>query len=160
MMRLPHGMRAPLLLAALLAAACAPRREARAIAYGEEPCAYCRMTISDARFGAELVTARGRVHAFDSVECLASYALANDTTGVRVWVGDYNRPGTLLPVADAEFRRLAGAAGSPMGKGLVATRRGEAPRGAATTGEAPMAWGEVLALVRREGMAAEVAHAH
>ena len=153
-------MRALLLLVVLLAASCAPRREARPIAYGDEPCAYCRMTISDPRFGAELVTARGKVHAFDSAECAASFALTTDTAGVRVWVGDYNRPGTLLAADSAEFRRLAGAAGSPMGKGLVATRRGEPPRGAATTGEAPMAWRDVLALVKREGMTAEAGHAH
>jgi copper chaperone NosL len=144
----------------LLAAAGCASAEARTIDYGAEPCAYCRMTVSDARFGAQVVTARGRVHVFDSAECAASYVQAGDTAGARVWVGDYNQPGTLVPVDGAEFRRLTGPAGSPMGKGLVATRRGEAPRGAATAGDAPMAWRDVLALVRREGMAAEAAHAH
>ena len=146
-----------LAFAALVAlAACAPGGP-RPIEYGAEPCSYCRMTISDRRFGAELVTAKGKLHAFDSVECVAAFALAQDAPPRGVWVTDYNRPGALLAADSAEFRRLAGAAGSPMGKGLVATRRGEAPRGSDAP---PMAWDDVLATMRAEGMVGEASHGH
>ena len=140
-------------VAALTLGACAPQAP-RAIAYGAEPCAYCHMTVTDERFGAELVTAKGKLHAFDSVECVAAFALAQDAAGRAprgVWVTDYNRPGTLVAADSAEFRRLVGAAGSPMGKGLVATRRGEAPRTAGAAAPA-MAWREVLELMKAEGM--------
>ena len=138
--------------ALMLAAAGCASAEARPIDYGAESCGYCRMTISDARFGAEAVTAKGKTHTFDSIECLASFVLAQDAAPAGVWVSDYNRPGTFVAADSAEFRRLTGAAGSPMGKGLVATRRGEAPRGATTDGAAPAAWRDVLALVKAEGM--------
>ena len=151
--------------AALALAACAPDGP-RPIAYGEDQCGYCRMTISDRRFGAELQTATGKQHTFDSIECLAAYANAADAGAVRAaWVTDVARPGTLLGVDSARFWRVAGP-GSPMGKGLVATM-GAAPAGA--TGPTPMRWAEVRALVAREGMArgagaaagaGESAHAH
>jgi copper chaperone NosL len=149
---------AALLLLAVLLAGCAPAGAAP-IAYGEASCGFCRMAITDPRFGAELVTAKGRVYAFDSVECLAAFALAQAGTPRGAWVSDYDRPGELVSVDSADFHRLAGAAGSPMGKGLAATRRGEPPPAASATG-ATMTWRDVLTLVQRDGVDGEARHAH
>jgi copper chaperone NosL len=142
----------------LVLAACAPRAP-RPIAYGQEACGYCRMTISDQRFGAELLTAKGKRYAFDSIECLASFALAQKEVPRGVWVSDYNRPGTLVAADSAEFRRLSRATGSPMGKGLVATRRGDTAS-SDTAAAGAMGWTDVLALVRADGMVGEANHAH
>jgi copper chaperone NosL len=135
----------------LALAGCAPKVP-RAIAYGREACAECRMVADDPRFGAELVTAKGRLYVFDSIECLAAFTLAKGGDARGLWVTDYAHPGTLLPVDSARFRRLAGAAGSPMGKGLAATSLDDRA--------AEMAWPDVLALVRAEGLAGEAQHAH
>ena len=146
--------------AAALAAACAAGGP-RAIAYGEESCAYCRMTITDPRFGAEVRTETGLVHTFDSIECVASFVNASDATRLQgIWVTDYERPGTLVPAGDATFWRAGGGV-SPMGKGLVATAGARPPATLSSPGE-PLRWGEVVALVAREGIggAAEAAHAH
>lgn len=43
------------------------------IKVGTDNCAYCKMTIADARFGAELVTRQGRVFKFDDIQCLTDY---------------------------------------------------------------------------------------
>lgn len=43
------------------------------IAYDVDACAYCRMQISDPRFGAALVTAKSRTLKFDSIDCLVAY---------------------------------------------------------------------------------------
>ena len=53
-----------------------------------DTCAYCRMTISDERFGGQFVTSKGKVHVFDSIECLAAFYLANGTMtdGEQAWV--------------------------------------------------------------------------
>ena len=92
-----------------------------AIAYDADQCAYCRMQISDARFGAELVTRHGRSLKFDSIECLLAFykqaASANDVGSV--WVSDFRHPGTLIGVASANFVDL-GAGRAPMGRGWVA----------------------------------------
>ena len=138
---------AALLLVALLAAC---DRGPRPIAYGRDACDYCRMVISDPRYGAELVTAKGKVHEFDSIECLAAYYLQARAAGAAVhsiWVSDFERPGTLVPAAEARYSRASGPA-SPMGKGLTA----HASAAGVANGAPSLRWDDVLALVEREGM--------
>jgi len=40
---------------------------------GKDNCEYCKMTVTDIRFGAEIVTKKGRVYKFDDSHCLLSY---------------------------------------------------------------------------------------
>lgn len=47
--------------------------EPEPIHYGEELCAYCKMTIVDARFASELVTNTGKVYKFDAIECMIDF---------------------------------------------------------------------------------------
>jgi copper chaperone NosL len=102
-----------------LGAGCA--RDPRPIAYDADGCAYCRMQISDRRFGAELITKKGKVYTFDSIECLVElYRQASAAGDVRsVWVSDYRHPGMLIAAQTATFVHL-GAGHSPMGRGLLA----------------------------------------
>lgn len=43
------------------------------ITTGKDNCNYCKMTITDAKYGAELVTKKGKVYKFDDVHCLLSF---------------------------------------------------------------------------------------
>ncbi len=43
------------------------------IKVGIDNCYFCKMTISDIRFGAELVTTKGKVYKFDDVHCILAY---------------------------------------------------------------------------------------
>lgn len=108
------------------------------------------MAITDPRFGAEVRTARGRVEAFDSIECAAGFvrSLAPDAVGA-VWVGDYEQPGTFVPVEHATFWRATDAS-SPMGSGLVASASRQPPAGLSVAGAA-LDWAGVLALVGEGG---------
>jgi len=104
-----------------LAPGCA--RGPQPIEYGADACGFCRMTISDARYGAEAVTKKGRVYKYDSVECLAS-ALAGEgeysATDVEgVYVTDFLRPNTLIDAATAVFLQ-SDKLPSPMGLNLTA----------------------------------------
>jgi copper chaperone NosL len=103
-----------------LISACGPSKP-DPIAYDADQCSYCRMQISDPRFGAELVTRRGRSVKFDSIECLLAFykqaASANDVGSV--WVSDFQHPGTLINAAGARFVDI-GAGRAPMGRGWVA----------------------------------------
>ncbi|MGB5288980.1 MAG: hypothetical protein WBN42_10875, partial [Ignavibacteriaceae bacterium] len=49
-----------------LLASCGSKPEP--INYGKDECEFCRMQISDNRYGAELVTDKGKVYKFDSIE--------------------------------------------------------------------------------------------
>lgn len=116
------------------------------IALGVDSCAYCRMPIVDPRFGAELVTARGRTVKFDSIECLvAYYKQAAAAHGVAaVWVTDARHPDKLLDATRARFVDL-GPGKAPMGRGwaAVATSSDAAAYGI-TDSAAIRRWGDLL----------------
>lgn len=46
---------------------------------GIDNCYFCKMTVTDERFGAELVTKKGKLHKFDDIHCLLAYLKTNDT---------------------------------------------------------------------------------
>jgi len=50
----------------------------RPISYGSDECDYCKMIIMDHRYGAELVTQKGKVYTFDAAECLIEYLHHHD----------------------------------------------------------------------------------
>ena len=119
--------RAAVAAAAVLLAACtgpAPR----AIAYGQEVCRHCHMTVADPRFAAELVTSTGRVYVFDDVGCLAAFVAAGEVPGDRIhslWVYDFARPEALLDAKTAVYLRVDSLR-TPMGSHLAALRAGPA----------------------------------
>lgn len=86
----------------------------------EDQCAYCRMTISDARFGGEAILPSGRVKKFDSIECLLNWARVTpaDQRGA-LFVIDAQHPGTFTPAEHAGFL-LGALIKSPMGGAMVA----------------------------------------
>jgi copper chaperone NosL len=98
-------------------------REPRAIEYGTDACVRCKMVITDQRYGSELVTRKGRVYIFDSVECLvASVIDGGDFDESRIhgsFVTAFHDPGTLIDASTAGYlvsERLP----SPMGMNLTA----------------------------------------
>jgi copper chaperone NosL len=129
-------------LATMVACAKAPRD----IVAGTDACDFCRMTISDTRFGGEIETARGRLVVFDAIECLASYhidATARDDVR-RTWVADF-LTSRMIPADSAVF--VEGAIGSPMGRSLVAfASRTEAE--AHREGGRLLGWNDILASMR------------
>jgi copper chaperone NosL len=77
--------------------ACEPKQEP--INYGVDECELCRMRIMEDKYGAELVTEKGKVYKFDSIECLIKYSLNKNLIGVNdqlVLVSDFSNPGELI----------------------------------------------------------------
>jgi|GEM_PF-584945 len=150
--RTPRPWRLAIFAVAFVVAGCAAGPVP--IAYDQDGCDFCRMQISDPRYGAELITRTGKVHKFDSIECLASfYSSLRDSASVRsLWVSDYRKPGTFVPAREALFIHHAGP-GSPMGRGLLALQAGsEAAAGGVPAGDT-LSWSQVVELVAREGLA-------
>lgn len=130
----------------LLLGGCTPRPEP--IRYGSANCAHCRMTISDQRFGAELVTTTGKVYSFDSIECLAAFYQASDDTKEKthsLWVTDYRNPPRLIRTSDAAFIQNPDLH-SPMGGHLAATSLAEDDAASADMNGRLLLWKAVLAL--------------
>ena len=118
-----------------------------AIVYGVDACNYCLMQISDKRFGAALITKKGRTIKFDSIDCLlAYYKHASATNDVAsVWVADLRRPGIMISADSARFIDL-GAGRAPMGRegwAAVASARDAAALGVIDVG-AIKRWSDLL----------------
>ena len=110
------------------------------------------MTISDERFGGQLITRKGKAYAFDSIECLASFYLQQSATAEmsKVWVADYTNPGEWIPAASAVFARSE-AHQSPMGLNLVSfSSKADSAALPRELRAGAMSWPQVLALVQRE----------
>lgn len=124
------------------------------IAYDQDSCDYCRMQISDPRYGGELITRTGKVHKFDSVECLAAFyaALPESATVRSLWVSDYRKPGTLIPARQALYIHHRGP-GSPMGRGLLALNHDAAQTPTVAPAGDTLSWSAVVSLVSSEGLA-------
>lgn len=128
-----------------------------AITWGADDCDFCRMTITDQRFGAVATTATGRAVRFDAIECLAGWVAAQEKPPRALWVIDGTHPGTLLPIAEAKFYRMPSGR-SPMGRGLVAaSTTGDLTTLGIASGEGSFSWDEVRAMVAR-GDSAEASH--
>ncbi len=108
------------LIALALAAGCS-NDSPRALVRGEDSCAYCRMTIDDLRFGALVLSDRGKLQTFDSIECAANWVAAQlpDHAPRAIWVANFTDPSQWVDANNAVF--LHGSQiRSPMGRDLVA----------------------------------------
>lgn len=92
------------------------------INYGQDGCAYCRMTIVEDMYGAVSVNSKGKSFKYDSIECLAAAYLdveAEQRPDFRGYVTDFENAPRLMPLDSAiivQAKRLR----SPMGLNLSA----------------------------------------
>ena len=140
------------LLLALSASACGSGP--RPLVAGEDSCRYCRMSIDDPRFGAMVLTDRGRIETFDSIECLAGYvgSLEQTSTPRDIWVADVEHPSRWLDVRHARFVS-GGTLHSPMGRHLVAVDSAADVDGVRQRfGGELLSWPQVLTLVKQQAV--------
>lgn len=106
------------LIVAIILSACNTQPEP--INYGKDQCAACRMTIMDKKFGAELISSKGKIVKFDSGECMLAFMKADNTFSPKLYlVTNYAAPGNLIE-ADKAFYLHGGNVNSPMGGNLAA----------------------------------------
>ena len=106
-----------LVITGLLLVGCGVNPES--IDFGKDHCAYCKMSISDPKFGAELVTAKGKVFKFDALECMVpSMQQQDDTEYAHILAIAYDVPGVLHPVDSMHFV-ISEKYNSPMGANLA-----------------------------------------
>lgn len=74
------------------------------IQLNKDDCTYCKMSIADGRFGAEIVTVKGRTYPFDDIQCLIEYKSENKKAEVFAsYVNDYSKKNELIKASDAYF---------------------------------------------------------
>ena len=119
----------------------------RTVRYGAELCERCHMTVSDPRFGGQLVTRKGRVFVFDDAGCLAAF-VNNGTVKPdevqSVWVNDFLDSKKLLEAGAATYLEVQGLR-TPMGSGVIAVSSAHQADSLVTiTGGGILTWPDVL----------------
>jgi copper chaperone NosL len=104
--------------ATFLLSGCFSPEKPEPIAFGSDTCAHCRMTISDNRFGGEVILKGGKIHKFDSLGCVHSYSEENKDKVSKVFLIDFFEPGAFVPSEEARFVMSSSIRG-PMGQDIL-----------------------------------------
>ncbi|MBK6875759.1 MAG: nitrous oxide reductase accessory protein NosL [Ignavibacteria bacterium] len=107
-----------LLLSFIITIGC--QKEILPIDYGKDQCSHCKMTIVDKKYGAEIVTAKGKAYKFDATECLIGYLTQNNLAESdldKVLVTDLSQPEKLIDATTAVFL-ISPKLRSPMGENI------------------------------------------
>ncbi len=89
---------------------------------GVDNCFFCKMTVSDTRFGAELITTKGKVYKFDDMHCILAYlhSGAVEQTAIKdIYLVDFSDPHQLQK-ADKTFLLQSDELRSPMNGNIAA----------------------------------------
>ena len=125
------------------------------INYGEDECEFCKMMVMDKRYGAELVTDKGRIFKFDEVGCLIEYAIVKNLLGdanQQFLVTDFSKPETLIDATKAFFVENENFR-SPMGSNVMAfDSEVSRQKFTAESGGNLLNWLDVIELVKQRSM--------
>jgi len=85
-----------------------------------DTCDFCKMTIADGKYAAEVISEKGRVFKFDDIMCMIQYKKENSNTKMTAhYVNNYTQDNVLIPVKTAFFLS-GGRIQSPMRGGVIA----------------------------------------
>lgn len=96
--------------------------ESQPLVIGKDNCEFCKMTISDNRFGAELITTKNKIYKFDDVHCILQFtrsAKISENQIAAVYFTNFNLPHQLLH-ADQAHLLHSPAFKSPMNGNIAA----------------------------------------
>lgn len=111
-------MRLPALISILLfVVSCNP--SVRPIEYGLDTCDFCKMSVADSRFAAEIVSDKGKVYTYDAIECMVNALHDHPAEQLSaIVVMDFNNPNSWIN-ATAGFYVINSKIQSPMGANLA-----------------------------------------
>ena len=103
------------------------KKEAEAIKLNTDGCEFCKMKISDGKFGAEVITTKGRIYKFDDMHCMINYQKENPIS------------------AETAFYVKGGTINSPMRGNIIAVKTNEeAEQMAKKYNASPISWAEII----------------
>ena len=109
------------ILVLLLTISCGTK-EADPIHLNTDGCDYCKMKIAGGKFGAELITAKGRIYKFDDMHCMVNYHKENSAVQIKsFYIHDFNQNNVLIP-AETAFYIKDGDINSPMHGNIIAVK--------------------------------------
>jgi len=90
---------------------------------GVDQCCYCRMVVSDPRFGAEIITVKGKKYKFDDIHCVLSFIHQQVIKPIEikeVYLVDYAGAGHALIQSTTSLLLQSEAFKSPMNGNIAA----------------------------------------
>jgi len=106
--------------------ACNP--EVEPISFGNDDCSFCKMTIVDQRYGAELLTTKGKVFKYDAIECMINALCENAHNEAKhlhsAYFINFSNPGMLINVKESTVLYSKNLP-SPMGANLTGFKNNE-----------------------------------
>ena len=88
--------------------------------YGKDQCDHCRMTLTDRKYGAEIITKKGKTIKFDAAECMLNYLKEKkiDESDIEKYlVINLSDPGALIYAISADYL-ISPELRSPMGENI------------------------------------------
>jgi copper chaperone NosL len=96
--------------------------EPESLHYGKDACHHCKMTLVDNKFGAEIVSTKGKVFKFDDTNCLLNFIKDSQLESKDIahcLITDFSSPGVLIDARTA-FYVKSEQIKSPMGSNIAA----------------------------------------
>lgn len=94
----------------------------------KDNCDYCKMTIADVRYAAEIVTGKGRAYKFDDIVCMVNYMKENERAASALcYYTDYIGSNELMP-ATAAIIIKGDSIRTPMGGNMIAFKNKDSAR--------------------------------
>lgn len=95
-------------------------KEAQPIKLNIDNCDFCKMSIADGKYGAEVITQKGRVYKFDDIMCMINYCKENSKIKMGAYfVNDFSQDNNLI-TAETAFFLSSSDIQSPMHGGIIA----------------------------------------
>ena len=91
------------------------------IQLGKDACSFCKMSIADQHFGAEIVTKKGKVYKFDDMHCILGFIKSNTINNSDIketWLVNFDEPHNFIP-AEKAFLLKSNDLHSPMGGNIA-----------------------------------------
>lgn len=92
------------------------------IQQGKDNCHFCKMTITDVKYAAEIVTTKGKLYKFDDILCLLNFTKANiiEPAAVKnIYLSDFTGTHSLIK-AEESFLLHGGSIRGPMNGNIIA----------------------------------------
>ena len=101
--------------------------EPEPLQYGKDACHTCKMTLVDKKFGAELVSKKGKIFKFDDINCMLNFynsGVIKPEEFENRLVVDFSQPATLIDATNAFYLKSPGIK-SPMASQVAAFQQKE-----------------------------------
>jgi copper chaperone NosL len=112
---------AAVLLLAIVFSSC--NTDPEIIQEGKDQCYSCKMTITDIKYAAEIVTTKGKVYKFDDVYCLLAFnkeKVVTDKQVKDIYLSDFTGEHTLIKAGES-FLLQGGQIRGPMNGNIIAS---------------------------------------